>query len=112
MKEVQGIQVAHAVKPTFGFPTDKRPDPVYPDDYRTAAIVVWDDDLTETENLDRAFRLTNHIDRPWWENPDVTAAGPVPLKHRSTSVGDVLGLPNGKFYRVAALGWEEIHAAK
>lgn len=34
-----------------------------------------------------AFRMTNHIDSDWTENPSVVAE---PGHHRSTSVGDVL----------------------
>ena len=67
-------------------------------------------DLTEvarvdTDNLDEAFRLTNHIDSDWSTNEKVATIA----KSRSTSVGDILQF-NGQFWIVANLGFVKIQA--
>jgi len=69
-------------------------------------------DLTEvahvdTDNLDEAFRLTNHIDSDWSTNEKVATIA----KSRSTSVGDILQL-NGQFWMVANIGFVKIPARK
>jgi hypothetical protein len=43
----------------------------------------------QTDNLDRAFELTNHIDSPWPTNSGVVLTG-LNKDLRSTSVGDIL----------------------
>jgi hypothetical protein len=55
---------------------------------------------------DFAFHHTNHIDRPWWENPGVTLVGEP--KHRSTSVGDAVVMPDGRVLFCAPTGWREL----
>jgi len=57
----------------------------------------------ETDSLNEAYQLTNHIDKVWYENHGVKTF----LKSRSTSVGDILRL-NGKQYLVATCGFIEI----
>ncbi|MBW4554188.1 MAG: hypothetical protein KME35_24260 [Aphanocapsa sp. GSE-SYN-MK-11-07L] len=57
----------------------------------------------DTDDLEMAFRLTNHTESSWILNPQVT---PEPGNHRSTSVGDVLGL-EGKRYGVDAFGFTQ-----
>ena len=56
----------------------------------------------------RVFALTNHIDRPWPEHPEVvwhTNASPL----RSTSVGDVIvSRQSGRAWLVMPLGWHEL----
>jgi len=108
VKSIQAIQVAHAIKPSFGFPTSDRPEPKYPDGFQMVAIVEWREDYTLDENLNMAFQLTNHIGCPWWENPGVTALGPFPFKHRSSSVGDLISVPDGRLFQAAPLGWKEL----
>jgi len=81
------------------FREDATPD--FPHDFETVAIVA-------TESEDHAFRLTNHVDSPWWENPLVVRYKP---ESRSTSVGDVmmlLELDGVRFLRCAPAGWEEM----
>lgn len=56
--------------------------------------------VVDTDDLDEAYRLTNHIDKLWWENEGVVAL----RESRSTSIGDVLDL-NGKFYVVDRCGF-------
>ena len=57
--------------------------------------------------LGQVFALTNHIDRPWTDNPEVvwhTAA-----QVRSTSVGDViLSGENGQAWLVMPAGLQEL----
>lgn len=87
------IQVFHAIKPTFGL--SYLPEPKFPADFELVAEV-------DTDNLDEAFRLTNHIDQSWYENEDVKTI----KKSRSTSVGDVI-VVSGSAYRCKSLGWEK-----
>lgn len=58
--------------------------------------------------LARVFALTNHIDHPWTENPEVvwhTTSAPL----RSTSVGDVIvSRQNGTAWLVMPLGLQEL----
>jgi hypothetical protein len=71
----------------------------------------------DTTDPEEAFRITNHIDSDWTQNPGVRA---LEGSHRSTSVGDLLveGTPGGrgsKHLIVEPVGfreltWEEICA--
>jgi hypothetical protein len=58
--------------------------------------------------LDEAFKLTNHINEPWWDNEKVEAL----VNSRSTSVGDVIvmTLDTGEVehWRCDPIGWTEI----
>ena len=55
----------------------------------------------DTNDLEKAFELTNHIDGPWPSNPGVE----VLTEHvRSTSVGDFMVL-NDHTYAVDAFGF-------
>ena len=56
-----------------------------------------------TDNLNMAYELTQHINQSWDKNCDVK----VIKTSRSSSMGDVFYL-NGKFYGVAATGFVEI----
>ena len=97
----QLVLVGHAKKPNWGLES-VGPAPKYPDDFVLVASVEVPDEETHLEEY--AFHQTNHIDGPWWENPGVTklVTGPV----RSTSVGDVVVLPNRQAYQVAVCGFE------
>lgn len=64
-----------------------------PSDFRPVAVV-------DTDDLDEAYRLTNHIDKLWWHNEKVVAL----RESRSTSIGDVLDV-NGKYYVVDRCGF-------
>ena len=96
------IEVVHALKPNFGTGTN----PIYPNGYITVATVEIPDGIRPEDYLDKAFMLTNHIDREWWKNAGVTLIGAP--KHRSTSVGDVCVLPDGRVFRCSVMGWTEI----
>ena len=86
-------KVWHAKAPTFGLSRQN-----FPADYELVAEV-------DTDNVEFAYRQTNHIDRPWWENHGVTTLKQV----RSTSVGDVIEV-NGKLWLCEMAGWSEIAA--
>ena len=60
-----------------------------------------------TDNLEDAFRLTNHIDQDWWMNTEVL---PCTDPTRSTSCGDLLE-QDGRFYVTASVGFREVPAA-
>lgn len=47
----------------------------------------------QATDVEEAFRLTNHIDHDWRENPGVVSFGPA----RSTSVGDVFMINDAHF---------------
>lgn len=57
----------------------------------------------DTDNMNEAYRLTNHIDKPWDKNPEVKCIKP----SRSTSIGDFMEL-NGVWYAVAPIGFEKV----
>jgi hypothetical protein len=57
--------------------------------------------------LAQVFALTNHIDRPWTENPEVVWHTDAPV--RSTSVGDViLSEESGRAWLVLPFGLQEL----
>lgn len=93
------MQVGHATKPRFGHGEA----PIWPDEYITVAIVDGDEPGV-------AFQKTNHIDGPWWGNEGVTLVGSP--NHRSTSVGDVVVMNDGRVLRCESVGWAEIGRVK
>ena len=102
------IRVYHSVKPTWGFGTH----PTFPHEFAHVATV----DVPDAMNFE-VFRLTNSIDCGWWENEKVTAHTeastfrclPGGVKGtRSTSVGDLIILSDGRILRCAHCGWEDI----
>lgn len=58
----------------------------------------------DTDNLDTAYRLTNHISRCWLEHQEVDAKVEMA---RSSSVGDLFITPDG-IYVVASFGFDKI----
>lgn len=62
--------------------------------------------IVEAENIDEVYRLTNHIDRAWQENPEVVWGRKLA---RSTSVGDVI-LDYGKdeAWVCDRVGWTKV----
>jgi hypothetical protein len=103
------MQVGHLKNDAYGKFLDNKyspataagqlPPTTFPDDYKMVAIVVGMD-------VETAYRLTNHIDSPWWENEGVTLIGNP--EHRSTSVGDVVIMSDGRVLRCEPQGWSEI----
>jgi len=92
----------------------KAPEQIDLDNYDLVAMV-------ESESLGDTFRITNHIESNWLDNPEVRIAYKRE-RVRSTSVGDVVveitditlgedGLgkvKTGKAYMVMGVGWEEV----
>jgi hypothetical protein len=72
----------------------------WPLDYAHVADVEVDSHWTFDRALEIAFAATNHIDRPWWENENVSLL----RKSRSTSVGDVEVI-DGIRFRVEPCGF-------
>jgi hypothetical protein len=93
--------VYHEQGGSFGFGPQK-PFPGEEGDFLLAARV-------DTDDPDEAFRLTQHIDEPWYDNPECHEE-PHPetgQRHRSTSAGDVVVTPDGKHWRCEPVGWTE-----
>lgn len=61
-------------------------------------------------NLNDAYRLTNTIDHPWWENVGVELA-PGLRGARSLSVGDILRSADGCVFGVASVGFTRLDGA-
>lgn len=76
-------------------------EPSFPADYDRVAVV-------ECKDVDDVFRATNHIDSDWTKNSEVVTL--VGVRHRSTSVGDVVEefKPGGKRFMCVSLGWKEL----
>ena len=102
------IRVYHAIRPTFGFGDSTTP---RPEEFAHVATVAVSD-FSHHE----AFRLTNSIDSYWWENEGVTAHTEASTFRsvngikgtRSTSVGDLIVLSDGRILRCANFGWDDI----
>lgn len=85
-------KVYHASYPTYGMTEQK-----FPNEYELVAEV-------DTDNIDKAFELTNHIHCEWWENEGVKLV----KKSRSTSVGDVIEI-NREWFVCENVGWRKFH---
>lgn len=98
------FSVFHKKRPTFGIEWlgddlgDIPPDRVLLADFERVAIV-------NCENLEDVFRVTNHIDESWQNNPEVVTAVE---RARSTSVGDVVITADGKAFLCDHVGWVEV----
>ena len=79
----------------------------YEDSPRTVALVNVEKTLTTKEKLERAYMLTNSIDAAWYTSDEVEYIGPEKAC-RSTSVGDMVRLENGKKFKCEPAGWSEI----
>jgi len=89
------MTVYHVEEPNFGMGEH----PPFDDDY------YWKVAELEASSPEEAFRMTNHVDKPWWKNKGV-------LQHkdkaRSTSVGDVIVCEDGRKWRVEMVSMSEI----
>ena len=100
---MQSVLVGHAKEPNFGL----GPSPSYPEGYVLVAAVTVYETWTQEMMLEAAFQYTNSIDCGWWENEQVDFL----LKTdgcRSTSVGDVVVLPDKRVFVCRPAGWEEL----
>ena len=61
--------------------------------------------IAKTDDLDRAYMLTNHIDHAWTENQDVSV--PYGVEPRSSSVGDIF-VTSTEIHIVARMGFEKL----
>jgi hypothetical protein len=99
-KATKLFKVYHAIEPGFGDFDAERVR--WPGNFEAVAWV-------EARNIDDVFRITNHIDSNWTENPEVKRLLTPVDRTRSTSVGDVvLDFATGKLYAVAGVGWKQI----
>ena len=74
-------------------------------DHVHVANVEVADGLETVPALEEAYRLTNHIDCPWWENEGVMKV--IDGNARSTSVGDRIKM-NGQTWQVDMIDWKEV----
>ena len=102
---MEQIRVEHAIHPNFG--EDDKPEPRYPQDYRIVALVDVPEGTEPCAYIGMVHILTNHIDWEWWKNEGVTLIGEP--KQRSTSIGDVVMLPDGRKFKCVRVGWEKIN---
>jgi len=72
----------------------------WPVGYTKVAEIAADD-------LEDAFRMTNSIDRTWWEVADVVLMTGGRVGARSSSVGDVFEI-DGVGHRIASIGFEAV----
>lgn len=87
------LRVYHAVN--FDWPVSEDP----PAGSLTKYVLVAEVDTTD---LERAYELTNHIDKDWTLNREVRAFVP---SCRSTSVGDMIVTPDDEAYLVLPVGF-------
>lgn len=104
------VTAIHATTPKFNY-TGTDDDnlsvrlKVFTDDYKRVASLEVDAETVE-EALNKAYRLTNHIDQDWKLNNEVISY--VSERNRSTSVGDVFMIGAGALYVVAPFGFNKI----
>ena len=71
------------------------------EDYKMVAVV-------EADDIDRAFRDTNHIESDWQDNESVVCLFGK-ANNRSTSVGDiVVDMDTQERYICASFGWDKV----
>lgn len=83
----------NAVVATLRFPFFTNPGPINEEDLYSL--------------LETAYRLTNTIEEPWYENDEIDVAEEALTGCRSTSVGDVIVLDKVP-YQVANAGWKKL----
>jgi len=77
-------------------------EPYNPEDFNLIAKV-------DTDDLEEAYMLTNHIDHDWTGNKKIKMFTPDSFKgNRSTSVGDVMILNRTQMFEVATAGFNDI----
>ena len=77
---------------------------IFAGDYTTVGAVLVDPG-TDTSMCEEAYLLTQSISAPWPSNPDTFPVNPI---CRSTSVGDVMLLPNGRLMAVAPIAFAPV----
>lgn len=79
----------------------------FEDSSKTVAFVDVDESWTDEKKLETAFMLTNSIEGAWYTSNKVKYVGPG-KSCRSTSVGDMIMLNNGKKFKCEHIGWSEV----
>jgi hypothetical protein len=74
---------------------------------KEVATVEVDKAMSDDDKLEKAYMLTNTIDKPWWDNEGVTKL--VEGGCRSTSVGDYVVVGATK-YLCDHVGWTDEEA--
>lgn len=103
------LYVYHAKTPSFlGFRTGQKVSLFDLHNLFEAVATIEMPEVADVDALEDAFRLTNHIDDPWWENEGVTLT----KESRSTSVGDVIVVERGDtseaIYGVSPVGFSTL----
>jgi hypothetical protein len=85
------------------FSVDRDKPALFPEHFTHVADVA-------TREPGEAFELTNTIHGPWWDNDGLTVTPPVSARGgaRSTSVGDVMELPDGRLLLVKGIGFAPV----
>ena len=73
----------------------------------TVAMVDVEKSDTDMKKLETAFMKTNSITDGWWNNEGVTTMFDGKTC-RSTNVGDMILLENGKKFKCENFGWSEV----
>ena len=73
----------------------------WPEKYEKTATV-------DAYSLEEVYTKTQHLHRPWWENPGVTAFG---ITARSTSIGDTLQDAH-RMPKAAGFGWSPVSVSR
>lgn len=73
------------------------PDTINLDSFQLVAVV-------NSNDLDQAFELTNHIDKSWLENDGLM---PMVKEARSTSIRDIMEI-DGEFYMLLPRGFKKV----
>lgn len=92
---MSNTKVYHAINPTFGFGATKHK---FPEDFKFVAEI-------NSDNLDDIYNRTQNAFDSWVKGDGVIS---IEDSARSTSIGDVIVLPNGKRYECKEIGWGEI----
>ncbi len=110
-------EMLHRVYRDGAYAKDENGNPIWEDRKGNPPVFhhVADVDLPDEAHA-QVFPLTNSIDGPWWENDGVTANFDSPAFFevegrkgtRSTSVGDVILLSDGRWLQCVSVGWVEI----
>jgi hypothetical protein len=104
------VTAIHAKKPQFFYVgTDEEKASVksniFTEEYDRVANLEIDAETIE-EALNKAYKLTNHIDQDWKLNKEVKSY--LRERNRSTSVGDVFMVGAGTHYVVAQFGFDKV----
>lgn len=84
-------------------PTDRELQTLFGSEFNTEYKLVAELDSSDLEEI---FDLTNHVTKPWPTNEGVEMKTEAPV--RSTSVGDVVRLPDMTYHLCLSIGWRDV----